>query len=452
MTNQPILTPRLLSHSAPWGWLARLMTRVRALMLNRTARKGLFALVDQALVSGISFVTTVVVGRTCGKETLGGYILAMSVLLFCKGIQDQLIAAPYVIYSGRKTNLEADRYAGSVLVHQLILALSAMMFLAATGWLTGGELGGSQLPAVFYILAAVTPLYLVREYVRSYSFAHLRMATAIAFDALIAVLQLGCLGVCVAWGMLGEQTALMAGGFAWGIAACGWFVWKQQRYDISPAAIVTDWKQNWGFGRWALASQLLVTAMAYLLPWILTWTHGAEETGTLGASNALTGIANLFVIGLSNLFCPLAAKAFASGGKGELVRSLKTAAVTFLALLGPLTLLQFLAGDLVTTLLFGGNFVGCGMVVTLLMAGLLINSLGIVAGNGLWALERPQANFIADITALGIGLLATLLLVPSYGSLGAAGATLIGHAAGAAVRFVTLRRLLAETPATLSVS
>lgn len=428
------------------GWwlrgLLRAADRGQQFWQNPTARKGLLSLSDQALVSGTSFVTTIMVGRICGKEALGGYVLAMSALLFCKGVQDQLIAAPYVIFSPRKSTDHAQRYAGSVLVHQLLLALLASVVIAAIGWFQGDAHG--TLPTPFIIAAAVAPLYLLREYVRSFSFAHLRLPTAILFDGTISLLQFGLLSFCVCQGMLLEQTALLASGFACGLTTVGWFLCKRQRFEFTTTDTLTDWKQNWAFGRWALASQLLVTALAYVLPWILTWTHGTHETGALGASNAITGIANLFVIGLSNLFCPLAAQAFSTGGKTALERSLRMAAGTFVAVLGPLAAVQWLAGDLLPLLLFGQSFAGSGWLVTVLMTGLLINSLGIVAGNGLWALERPQANFAADVTGLLVGLLTTLWLVAAWGSLGAALATLAGHTAGAVVRFITLRRLLSE--------
>ncbi len=425
--------------------LTKLVARAKEFARNDSARTSAFALVDQALVSGTSFATTIAVGRFCGKEALGAYVLANTILLFSKGIQDQLVAAPYMIYCGRKeTGSSAARYAGSVLIHQALLCGLASLFLCI-GY-SFGRLP-ADVNAVLWLLMFVLPLYLMREFVRSFSFAHLRHVSAVRIDFVVAALHLAGLGVMAWLGMLSGSFAVLGLGIACGVGTLVWFVFKKQQFEVQQADIRDDWRTNWHFGRWALASQLLSCTMPYLLPWILALTHGRDETGTLGASNTITGFANLFVIGLSNYLSPRAAQAYAHGGRDELLQALKFGAGTFLATIGPLTLLFFVCGEWVQTTLFGESFAGSGFIVSLLMAALFVNCLGITAGNGLWAMERPQANFAADVCALLTTIAVTIALVPHYGSLGAAWATLAGTAAGSLARGWTLRLALLEPEA-----
>jgi O-antigen/teichoic acid export membrane protein len=74
---------------------------------------------------------------------------------------------------------------------------------------------------------------------------------------------------------------------------------------------------------------------------------------------------------------------------------------------------------------------------------MLVGSLGITAGNGLWAMERPAANFAADVCTFAATIGSAIVLVGPLGILGAAMAILAGSSAGTLVRFFTLSRLLA---------
>ena len=66
------------------------------------ASKGLLSIFDQAIFSGTSFLTAVLIGRATSPGQLGTYYLVLSIVLVISSVQDQLISAPYVIYSKRR--------------------------------------------------------------------------------------------------------------------------------------------------------------------------------------------------------------------------------------------------------------------------------------------------------------------------------------------------------------
>jgi O-antigen/teichoic acid export membrane protein len=71
-----------------------------------------------------------------------------------------------------------------------------------------------------------------------------------------------------------------------------------------------------------------------------------------------------------------------------------------------------------------------------------MNALSIVTGNGLWAIDQPRSNFLADVCCMTATLIAAAILVHPFGALGAALATLAGATAAAVVRsFILMRRL-----------
>jgi O-antigen/teichoic acid export membrane protein len=425
-------------------WQSQAAGAFRALAASPLLRKSGLSVLDQAVVSGTSFATSVLLARVAAQDELGVYYLALSVVYFARGIQEQLVSAPYMIYCSRKQGAELSEYAGSALVHQCLLMLATFAGLAVA--LASGVLPpGAQ--SAFWLLSLAAPLMLIREFARQMSFAHLDLARATAIDVAASVLQFAGLAVLAATGRLTIISTLAALSIASGLATTLWLASSQQRMIARLSAAIRDWRHNWGFARWALASQLLACTTPYVMPWVVALTHGEAQTGMLGACSTLVGLSNTFLQGLCNFLSPRAAQAFAHGGVSELRSVLIKTAMLFLATLGLLAIVALVAGEQIALLVFGPQFAGAGIIVGVLSLSVVANSLGVVAGNGLWAMERPSANFAADVCSLVVVVVATIGLVPQFGPLGAALAILAGTVTDSAVRLVIVSRTMRELSA-----
>jgi O-antigen/teichoic acid export membrane protein len=422
----------------------------RALELGHRAttdpllQKSVLSVFDQAIVSGTSFATSIIIGRICGRSELGVYALALSVVLFARGIQEQLVIAPYMIYCGRRKGAAAASYAGSSLVHQLLILLATCICLAALG-ATG--LGPQLVQPLVGLLLLVAPLLLLREFVRQMSFARLEISAAIATDALIAALQLGGLLLLSRWGMLDVRLALVVMAVSCGLATLVWLVGWRRPVHVTLAAVKSDWRHNWTFSRWALASHLLACSTPLVMPWVVAFTDGEAATGILSACSTLVGLSNMFMMGLANFLSPRAAHAFADGGLPELKSVLRKTGLLFAVTLGAASLGGFVFGEWLATLVYGPSFSGTGAIVGVLATSLLCNSMSVTCGNGLWAMERPNASFRADVISLVVTIVATALLIPPLGTIGAALALLAGTLCDAVVRYWALRSVMREMEA-----
>lgn len=415
--------------------------RLREIAGSSILQKSGLSVFDQAVVSGTSFATSVLLARCVAREELGIYYLALSVYYFVRGIQEQIVSAPYMIYCSRRRDQELAEYAGSALVHQCgVVIVTAIALLAAT--LSG--LAPPGIEKAFWLLLLAAPPLLIREFVRQMSFAHLDLRRAIGLDISAAVLQLVILAILAATGRLNVTSTVAALAICSGVPTIGWLATRRQPMVGRLAAAMRDWTHNWTFSRWALASQLLANTTPYVMPWVVVLTHGEAQTGMFGACSTLVGLSSTFLQGLCNFLSPRAAQAFARGGLTELRTVLVQTAALFAATLGVLSLGAFLFGDTIAVLLYGPQFAGTGLVIGVLSLSVLANSFGVTAGNGLWAMERPRANFVADLAALIIVIATTALLVPRFGPLGAAIATLAGTASDALVRLWILRRTMRE--------
>jgi O-antigen/teichoic acid export membrane protein len=346
-----------------------------------------------------------------------------------------------MIYCGRREGASLASFAGSSLVHQCVLLAATCVVLgvlAPLGVLPGG------LQAAIWLLLGAAPLLLMRDYIRQLLFAHLEMRAAVALDVSVAILQLAGLSALASSGALSLTTTLGVLAAAAGIPAAWWFLTKRHAMLVNLRAALVDFLHNWTFARWALASQLLACTTPYVMPWVVALTHGEAQTGTLGACSTLVGLSNMFMLGLCNFLSPKAARAFAAGGLPELQAVLRKTALLFAVSLGAICLVGFACGEEIAIAVYGPPFAGTGWIIGVLALSVLANSMGVTAGNGLWAMERPHANFVADLLSLGVVIVATISLVPHYGPLGAALATLAGTSSDAAVRLWILRQTMRE--------
>ncbi len=110
--------------------------RARLALVPRTAvLGGSLALVDQAIVSLVSFVSMAIIGRICGASELGIYALALSMVFLVVAVQDSLVSVPYTVFGNRLRERARRQYAGSVLVHFGFLTATTLIGLALLGTL-----------------------------------------------------------------------------------------------------------------------------------------------------------------------------------------------------------------------------------------------------------------------------------------------------------------------------
>src|SRR5215216_1683243 len=101
--------PQRTSVTGIWHWLA--------------------ALIDQGLVSGTRFLTTIIVGRYCGAGDLGTYSLAFSVLVLGCCFQEAIVTTPYAVLGQRLRRRSRTTYAGGIARMHFVAAIASALSL-----------------------------------------------------------------------------------------------------------------------------------------------------------------------------------------------------------------------------------------------------------------------------------------------------------------------------------
>ena len=439
----------------PAAWISpSVMALVRALFrrlggqFGRTSRKGVVALIDQAVFSGANFLTTVLVGRFCGLDELGVYALAFALVVFLMVIHESLVWTPYTVYCHRKASHEQPLYAGSALAMQGLFTMAGMVLLALAASVQPLGIGPAGLAAVLWVLVAVAPCYLLREFVRRWLLARLQVAAVLVLDVAVTVLQFA--GFFVLWrtSLLSAATVFAAVGAACLIPSALWLLGARRRFRIRRAAVRGELRRHWSFGRWICASQITDAAHNYALHWLLALAVGTAATGVYAACSSIVLIFNPLILGIGSVLGPRAAQVYAEGGRTEVCRVVWKTTALLTAAMSVLCAGLVLFGEAALRLLYhGAEYAGHGPIITLLALATLAGTISFAADHGMRVLERPDLNFKVRSLGLGVTLLVAASLVGMWGVLAAAIGRLCGMSLASGVQCALFARLTRADPA-----
>ena len=400
------------------------------------------ALSDQAVVSGTSFLTIILVGRWTGSTQLGLFAIGMSVLASVIAAQDSLIVLPYAIQKHRAEGTP-DQSAGNALALNFLLsglAFTLIVAAAAALLLRGAE---SQVSTQAWALAAAAPFVLLREFGRRYGFAHLRIGATLALDAGAAALQLGLL-FWLQWnGLMSAVSALCAIAIANGFAGAAWLLAGRRNFSISLAPARRALHESWSLGKWLFASVVTAQVQWYVTYWLSVIVLGAAAAGVYAACMSVVSFVNPLITGFGNILTPRAVLARHASGASGLRRQAIQDAVFIATALGSFTLLISFGGETIMRLLYPGDeYQGYGGTLAVLAAALLAQAIGTPASSGLATMERPKAIFLVGSFGALVTVGAVWALMLHYGLRGAAVGFLIGNIVGSAGRWAAFLTLV----------
>lgn len=397
------------------------------------------ALADQCVVSGLGFATSILIGRY-STEMLGLYFLAMSIVLFARGIQESLIAAPFKVFCHRHDEESLSGYAGSSLAQHFALTILISLLLVGLGLLPSQIWMPQGLKPVLFTLAMTLPLISLRELFRQFSFARLRFFNALVIDCCVAITQLAGLYWLSSTEQLSVPRVYSVIAVSCGFASIGWLLTTGQRLLVQRSRVFSDVKRNWNFGRWAVAAQVVGFIAPYVIPWILSFARGAGETGLFAACMTLVGASRVVTDAVFNILTPKSAQSFHQSGRHAMLQMLVQWGSMIGWMMGGFALFIIVFGEPILLTVYGPDYVGTRLTVSLLAIALWIHAMGYACGTGLYVLERTKENFWADVISTVLTLMVSVPLVIYWGMNGAALATLVALSSGALARFFILRR------------
>jgi O-antigen/teichoic acid export membrane protein len=384
------------------------------------------ALIDQLIVSGMNFITLLLLGRIAGPHELGVFALVMPLFWFLLAFQESLITVPYTIFGVRLKGDRRRQYAGATLCQSAAWSLSVSVLLAIVAAITPFVGNHASLASVFVVFAIVSPPMLLREFGRRYLFAQLQIPLVLLMTIVGAVAQLVMLGWWTYNERLTAATAFAAIGVGSGISGLGWLWLHWDAFQFSSRRWWYFARKNWILGRWLLASQATPIVAGTILLWMIYAWLGSTAIGVYAACDGILRFVNPLIIAFISVITPHVAVGLNEGGKAQLRRIVFRANSLLCVFLCAFIVLMIVAGNWIMSNSFGTQYHGAWAVLVALSINQLVSRLALAPGRALLVLEQASMILWGEVAAMISMLAVAPLLMPVYGVLGAVFAMIIG--------------------------
>ncbi len=379
-----------------------------------------WALADQAVISGVNFLTGILLARYLGIEAFGQFTLAWMAVLFVNALQHATIIAPMMSIGPKQPAAELPVYYGAVIVQQVVFSLCGFVVLFAAIEASPLVFPDWGLEGLGLPLASAAVAFQCQDFLRRYLFTRGRAAQAFVNDG---IRYLGQLSVLI-WLFLSFPNQRESESALWviaGTAAAAAFygVFFVERIAWAPGAFRATAARHWRFSRWLAGSAVMpwVTANLFLLA--AGALLGTAAVGALRAAQTLLGPCHILFQGLDNVVPARAAQHFQHGGKAALVAYMKKVGLVFGLVTAAIAAVAAAAPDFWLGLAYGDEYVGHGYLVRWFAVMYVIFFFAVPLRAGLRAYEETRPIFVSNLLA---GLVALATFHPLLTNFGIAGA------------------------------
>ncbi len=415
------------------GWLGR---------TGLVSRDHVLALVDQFVVSGTSFLATVLIARYGDSRQLGLYAVAISVLVTLQAMQESLVMLPYMIRKHDPVGTAAE-HAGASLAASGILSATSVVVLFAVVIVLYAAGAPSESLALPLALICLVPFGLAREFARQYGFANLKLGQILAIDVVVTLVQVPVLVWLGATGRLTGMTACAALFAGYAVSTLGWLFFARAQFTVRMKSLLPNFSQSWALGKWFLAGQITVQTQAYITYWITIVVSGATVTGIYAACMSVVALSNPVMFGLGNLLTPRSVLAWNKEGGVGLLRQAMRDVVLLCLLMAAFCIVIFVAGNELMHLFYGGKeFAGHSHILFVLALANSMTAIGMPAMNGLTAMARARAIVTVKVVGAAVTVLLVTILISKWGLTGAAYGALAGSLVSVAARWIAFLALV----------
>ncbi|MDE1162363.1 MAG: hypothetical protein PW792_10530 [Acidobacteriaceae bacterium] len=379
---------------APWKEL------IKKSPLGLFLGREVWALVDQGLVSAVSFLTNVMLARFMGLHEFGQFALTWMAILFVNSLQTALIVAPMMSIGPKQEEKDRPLYFGAVVAQEICLLLLCFSFIFFGVRTCSGVFHHPEISHLALPLAVAAFAYQGQDFVRRYFFATRQSQRALWDDALSYLPQLLLIGLLHRAKLLNSASAL------WAMAATsilgliiGSFWLERIRFQAEWIRMI--WWRHWKISRWLTGSALLVWTSSNLFILSAPVYYGVAAAGVLKASQNVMGVANIWFLGLENIVPAESARQLHVGGLAAMLRYIRSViwkwgGLTFLYA----ALISIMPG-LLLKLIYGPQMGSYGYVLRLYAALYLISFIGGPLRAGLQALEFTMPVFFSYLVMTG---------------------------------------------------
>jgi O-antigen/teichoic acid export membrane protein len=410
------------------------------------ARQVGWAFADQVVVSGMNFLTIVLLARFLGVSGLGIYSLAWMVVLFAGSLQGALIVSPMMSLGPRRTPGEADGYFAAMWRIQLRLAAAC-----AGATFVGVELfsivvRSADSAAFAAPLAIAVVSYQLQDFVRRYYFVRLRPRAALVNDVCSFGAQIGIL--MVLFTVLSTAVHMDPVRVLWVIALAPlvptvWFSSEIRRLAPNPAVRDGLFLEQWEYSKWQVGSALLYWVSGNLMVVVSGIVLGTAAVGVLTAIRRIVNVSHVMMQGIENVVPTQCSIHLLEGGVESFRRYFRRTLGACVAVTATFSAMLAAFPAFWLHVVVGAEFGEYARELRMYAPYCVLLAFGLVLPAGLRAFAATRYMFLTSLLCAGASMLMAWPLVTLWGLDGAIVGVLLSQALTVVAYAIGLRRIIA---------
>ncbi|MBV6421304.1 MAG: hypothetical protein DAHOPDDO_02579 [Ignavibacteriaceae bacterium] len=265
------------------------------------------ASVDQAFLSALNFLISIVLIKTVSKPEYGYYSIFFSIILFMASIQTAVINTPLAVLLITKKGDKKKIYVGSLYFGQnLFLFLFALVGIVMGMVTWYFNLLDSSLSAIISAISIASIGILLREFLRAYFFADEAPKTVLIIDVIYIVLFIILSFLAYLFFQLNVAVVF----FLMGLSSffVGLYFSTKSKWQFSRSDIKTSYSENWKYGKWALFGVTVTHIQTYSYLYLLGIIVSSAAVADVSAARLLLMPLILVQEGWSKVILPYGSK------------------------------------------------------------------------------------------------------------------------------------------------
>ena len=394
--------------------------QLKEMAFSKTSRNAGITFAGNMIASFLSVVSVIFISRALGPEKFGIVAIYSSLVATLLGITDfGLGTAAVKLIAAR---VDSDKHWADVIMKVIFkLEMFSGLILGVVGLLFSSQianlLGGQQLLFAVRLGFLAGAFTSAGAFVGPFLVAHEQFIKNVALGVIQSVLKITGVLALVYFAAMSQNNIMYL--YA-AVSLIGLIIGVL----VAPKGYLAKTKKGeqkkgffevFDFGKWVLLSYIATAAIGKLDVMLLSRYQGATEVGLYSAAQQLTNIIPILIGALSVVILPRLSK---MKTRHQLMSYIKKAAFGLLILAG-IMLLVLPFSALLINIIFGSKFALSIDSFKVLYVGyvvaLVVNPISLV----MYALNRPPIFTGINTLQLVLSVGLNLLLIPSFGRVGA---------------------------------
>ena len=394
--------------------------------------KSIIASIDQAFLSGLNFLISIVLIKIVSKPEYVYYSIFFSIILFMASIQTAVINTPLAVLLITKNGDEKRRYVGSLFFGQNLFLLP-LAFIGVFGGIVTCYFNLFE-PSLSVIIITISLAFigiLLREFLRAYFFADENPKTVLIIDILYVILFI-ILGYLA---YIFSQLNVAAAFFLMGLSSflVGIFFIKRNNWNFSRSDIRSSYSENWKYGKWALFGVTVTHIQTYSYLYLLGIIVSSAAVADVSAARILLMPLILVQEGWSKVILPHGSKLREGNRLPRLFKEQIAISVAFVLIVTALVLVLIIFKPLLLTIILSVKYENSFDYIFYWGAIFAMGFVALNASFGLQVLKDFELISKINFVTMILTVLSAYFLIHSNGTLGGLVALLIGQTVSAII-------------------